>query len=191
MSKTQEAVQQTNENDANKDLIRIFDLWDKYESIAMHFNDLILKIRIQALATVAAISVIVGIFNKTGSEAQSFNWVISAGVFFLLMLFWLAIWIIDFKYYNRLLIGSVQAIKDLEQLSKTETHTKKIDISKKVEDAVKGITVRDADFHKKDSLGRWWFYSLVFLGLFLGFIISVIAFKYSLFTPIPSIPLPQ
>jgi hypothetical protein len=182
---------QPEESNENKDLIPIFQLWDKYESIAMHFNDLILKIRIQALASVAAISIIVGIFNKTGSETQTFNWVISAGVFFLLMLFWLAIWIIDFKYYNRLLIGSVQAIKGLEKLSETQTHTNKINISEIVEKAVSGELKRDLNVHKKDSSGRWCFYILVFIGLVLGFIISAIAAYTHIFEPIMNITVPK
>ena len=105
----------------NKDLIPIFQLWDKYESVAMHFNDLILKIRIQALGAVAAISTIAGILNKIGNDNQSFNWTISSGVFLFLIIFWVAIWIIDFRYYNRLLIGAVTAILELEELSKSKT----------------------------------------------------------------------
>jgi hypothetical protein len=31
-------------------------LWEKYEDITMHFNDLIIKLRTQALAGVAALS---------------------------------------------------------------------------------------------------------------------------------------
>jgi hypothetical protein len=44
----------------------VFELWEKYEQIAMHFNDLLIKLRTQALAGVAAISAIVGVFAKSG-----------------------------------------------------------------------------------------------------------------------------
>jgi hypothetical protein len=44
--------------DANEEGWPIFDVWDKYEAIAMHFNDLLIKLRTQALAAVAALSTI-------------------------------------------------------------------------------------------------------------------------------------
>jgi hypothetical protein len=37
-------------------------LWEKYEDIAMHFNDLLIRLRTQSLAGVAALSALVGIF---------------------------------------------------------------------------------------------------------------------------------
>jgi hypothetical protein len=42
----------------------IFDVWKKYEQIAMHFNDLLIRIRTQALAGVAALSAFTGLFAK-------------------------------------------------------------------------------------------------------------------------------
>ena len=42
----------------------IRELWEKYEEITMHFNDLIIRLRTQALAGVAALSALVGIFAK-------------------------------------------------------------------------------------------------------------------------------
>jgi len=41
------------------------ELWEKYEDIAMHFNDLIIKLRTQALAGVVALSTLVG-FSQSG-----------------------------------------------------------------------------------------------------------------------------
>ena len=165
-------IQKTKGNIEN--LTSVFELWDKYESIAMHFNDLILKIRIQALGAVAAISTLAGVLNKVGNESQSFNWVISSGVFFFLMIFWVAIWIIDFTYYNRLLIGAVFAITELEEISKEKTHIQEIQLSTIVDKAVVGTNPqRDKTLHKKVSQGRWWFYSLVFLALLIGFLFSI------------------
>jgi hypothetical protein len=57
--------------DANEEGWPIFDVWDKYEAIAMHFNDLLIELRTQALAAVAALSTIIGIFSKSGGETQS------------------------------------------------------------------------------------------------------------------------
>ena len=92
------------------------DLWEKYEQIAMHFNDLIMRLRTQALAAVAAISVVAGIFGKIGADPK-LSWELTAFVFSLLSVFWIAIWIIDVFYYNKLLIGAVGAIVDLEKMS--------------------------------------------------------------------------
>ncbi len=46
----------------------MFELWDKYEAITMHFNDLLMKLRTQALAGVAALSAVDGIFAKNESN---------------------------------------------------------------------------------------------------------------------------
>jgi hypothetical protein len=45
------------------------EVWKDYEEIAMHFNDLLIKLRTQALGGVAALSALVGIFGKTETEA--------------------------------------------------------------------------------------------------------------------------
>ncbi len=42
-------------------------LWEKYEDIAMHFNDLLMRLRTQTLAGIAAVSALVGVFAKEGS----------------------------------------------------------------------------------------------------------------------------
>src|ERR1019366_10562259 len=87
----------------------VHDLWAKYEDIAMHFNDLLIRLRTQALAAVAALSTLVGIFTKTDPNSVHVSWEIATAVFLGLSIFWIAIWIIDFCYYNRLLIGAVAA----------------------------------------------------------------------------------
>jgi len=162
------------ENENIKDGVPIFDLWNKYEEIAMHFNDLIVKIRTQALGAVAAITTISGILSK-GNDIGSYNWGLISSVFFFLIIFWLAIWILDFKYYNRLLHGAVDAIIKLEALSKTGvTHVKEIDLSTCIENAVAGEGEQRTDErHNKITFGRKWFYLLVFLALTFGFIYSL------------------
>src|SRR5690348_13253416 len=76
----------------------IKDLWEKYEDITMHFNDLIIKLRTQALAAVAALSTIVGIFAKADLGEFTYGWEIAGYVFLALTSFWIAIWILDFTY---------------------------------------------------------------------------------------------
>jgi hypothetical protein len=43
-------------SEANEDGWPICELWDKYEQIAMHFNDLLIRLRTQALATTGCFS---------------------------------------------------------------------------------------------------------------------------------------
>jgi hypothetical protein len=150
-------------------------LWKEYESIAMHFNDLIIKLRTQALGAVAAISTLVGIFGKT-SAGNKESWEIAATVFLFLCLFWIAIWVIDFCYYNRLLLGAVAAILDLEKASKTTTRIYHINISTKIQGTVAGDeTAFDSIPCKKVwrlVRGRWAFYLIVFIALLIGLIFS-------------------
>jgi len=151
----------------------IFEVWEKYEDIAMHFNEMIIKLRTQAIGGVAAIATIVAAINKNNTDSV-FHWEIMIGVFFFLSLFWVAIWMLDFKYYNRLLHGSVDAILEIEKLSKTQTHITELNLSQKIEDAVAGVGNQiDARLHKKLSFGRKWFYLIVFIGLIIGFLFSL------------------
>lgn len=88
-------------------------LWAKYEDIAMHFNDLLMRLRSQSLAGIAAVSTLVGIFTKTGTDAKV-DWMAAAAIFVAMGFFWAAIFCLDLLYYNRLLIGAVSAITKLE-----------------------------------------------------------------------------
>lgn len=99
----------------------LYEVWEKYESVAVHFNDLLIRLRLQALAGVAALSTLVGIFAKTDLGLVQGSWEIAGAAFVALAAFWLAIWVLDLAYYNRLLLGAVSAIIDLEDLSKAGT----------------------------------------------------------------------
>jgi len=151
------------------------DVWEKYEDIAMHFNDLLIRLRTQALAAVAAIATLVTIFGKTGADPK-LSWELAALIFSLLAVFWVAIWIIDFCYYNRLLIGAVAAILDIETLSEDAMHIRQIDISTKIERAVAREGKRlPSDWYRFFNLhlGTWAFYVLVFVTLIGGIWFSV------------------
>jgi hypothetical protein len=158
--------------------ISIFEVWKEYEHIAMHFNELLIKLRMQALGGIAAISVLVGFLSK-GDTPEDFRWGILAGVFFILALFWIAIWVLDFWYYNRLLLGAVAGIFQLEEKSKTHTHIKEFDLSHIIEQAVRGKTagMKGPGFFS----GRHWFYILVFFALLVALLFSIT--EYCLIAP--------
>lgn len=162
----------------------LFEVWSKYEEVAMHFNDLLLKIRTQALGVIATLITIVGIFAKTSDV--KLTWEMSAGAFFFLGMFWIAIWVIDFKYYNRLLLGAVLAIIDLEIISKKSAHVKEIKLSQEIERAVRGdLNEDEKGIAGKLSAGRWWFYSLVFAALLIGLVVSLIEIYLAKSTEFP------
>jgi hypothetical protein len=167
------------------------ELWEKYENIAMHFNDLLIKLRTQALGAVAAISTLVGIFSGSGTD-NKVRWELAAAVLLFLCFFWIAVWIIDFFYYNRLLIGAVDAILDLEKLSTTVLRIRTIDISSKIELAVDGKSPR----FDKESWWKFWrrfwrcrgicaFYVIVFLALITAFFIAYWAWHNECRNPQP------
>lgn len=61
-----------------------FDTWKKYEDIAMHFNDLIIRLRIQSIGGIAALAAILGIFlTDTKSNIDiTFNYGLASIVLF-------------------------------------------------------------------------------------------------------------
>ena len=149
--------------------IPIFEVWSKYEDIAMHFNDLLIKLRMQALGGVAAVGTIVTVISSRGGS--NINWGMMTGVFFFLTLFWIAVWVLDVKYYNRLLIGAVDALLEIEHKSIEKKPILELNFSKKVENAVRNSPEKSQS-EKELSLGRIYFYRIIFFGLLLGFVVS-------------------
>lgn len=145
-------------------------LWAKYEDIAMHFNDLLIRLRTQALAAVAALSTLVGIFTKTDPNSVHISWEIATGVFFLLSVFWIAIWAVDRCYYNRLLIGAVIALRDIEAESKKSNPRLTITMSTQIERYVAHPFSDTRTFSERfqTKLGVRAFYLLVLLALIGG-----------------------
>jgi hypothetical protein len=150
--------------EANEDGWPIYELWDKYEQIAMRFNDLLIRLRTQALAGVATLTTIIGIFAKSEASTKT-NWEMVAFALAVIIVFWLAVWVLDFTYYNRLPLGATAALFALEEESKHRLRVRSIDMSTQIREAV----ANRYSWEKKQSLrlvlGRWVFYSLVLLAL--------------------------
>lgn len=143
-------------------------LWAKYEDIAMHFNDLLMRLRSQSLAGIAAISTLVGIFTREGIASVHMDWLVATAMFVAMGFFWAAIFCLDFFYYNRLLHGAVAAITALEDPAK-KLAIDRIDIS----------TTIEAEFQKPVFKGKLWrfngvlfFYGIVFLLIICGALFS-------------------
>lgn len=147
------------------------DAWEKHEKIAMHFNDLILKLRIQALAALATLITVGGVLLKVIPSEDPIPWGIVTSLFAVFLAFWIAIWLLDFKYYNLLLMGSIDSLLKLEdEINSNKEIT--FDMSHKIEDSVLG----KPPTHRQEGsvIGPKLFYTIVTGVLFVGFIYSFI-----------------
>lgn len=126
----------------------VFKLWSKYEDIAMHFNELLIKLRVQALGGLTISGTLVTAIFKDENSYYSLKF-----VFPFFFIAWGAIYCLDIFYYNRLLSGAADAILDLEKQFPS------FQLSTKTAGAIRNSTKR-----------RKWFYLIVFIGLGVIFI---------------------
>jgi hypothetical protein len=150
------------------DEINVQRLWEQYEGIAMHFNDLLIRLRTQSLAGVAAISAVVGIFAREGGAGDiHLDWDIVQAIFLAMTGFWIAIWCLDIGYYNRLLSGAVDAIEELEKKTAPDGQfTGEIDMSRTI---VKQFDRDWWNWRKRSYDGVVSFYVIVLALLLTGF----------------------
>lgn len=148
------------------------ELWSRYEDITMHFNDLLMRLRSQSVAGIAAISTLVGLFSKEGLADIRMSWLAAAAIFLAMALFWVAIWCLDFFYYNRLLSGAVAALTALEGQIKSGT----------VENIQMSTTI-EAEFRKPVSTSSYGgvlsFYAIVLIAIVAGAILSATMYSRS------------
>ena len=92
----------------------VIDLWKKYEDVAMHFNDLIMRWRLQAIGGLAGLVTLAGfVVGDAATLAVRYRaMVILSGV---LSFAWIGVGLIDLFYYRRLLQGAVRAILLIER----------------------------------------------------------------------------
>ena len=173
-------------DDNNKEDINeyYFKVWKSYEDVAMHFNQLIIKLRIQSIGGIAALATILGIVLKSSyDKSETFNYGLAMLAIICLIIFWIAIWTLDMRYYNRLLEGSVNAILELEKDKEKFLRGKEINLSTNIERAfnVKFEHEKRKELEKGESRkiirnGRNWFYAFVLIALII--ILSSTCWKY-------------
>jgi hypothetical protein len=115
----------------------LLEAWAEHEKIAMHFNELILRVRTQALGALAAVVTVGGILLRAFSPAHHIPWGLITSVMAVLLGLWAAIWVLDFGYYNRLLTGAVDSLLALEDAINTGTKVQ-FNMSHTIEDSVYG-----------------------------------------------------
>lgn len=150
------------------------DLWKKYEDIAMHFNELIMRWRLQAIGGLAGLLTVAGFV--VGDAESLVVWyramLILSGV---LGSGWLGVACIDLFYYPRLLQGAVEAITDLEMGMPGVT------LSNKIEEKAK----------RGSEVAPWAFYAAGFLPLvcIFGWAIWQLAGLSEAPISVPAVPL--
>jgi len=141
-----------------------FQLWKEYEGVAMHFNDLIIRLRSQSLGAVAAFATLAAVVAKSDMAAE-LRWGLLMAAFALLSVFWVAVWVLDLGYYNRLLAGAVDALLIIESESQGSKLVDRIELSTKIEARVKSGGVSNNAY-------RITFYLAVLLALLGGLAVS-------------------
>ena len=88
-------------------------LWSQYEEVAVHFNDLIMRWRLQAIGGLAALITAAGfvVADVTCDTRYRAMLLLSTVLFF----GWIAVACIDLFYYRRLLAGAVESLLALER----------------------------------------------------------------------------
>ena len=165
---------QSNGNGQNP--LNLFSVWKEYEGVAMHFNDLLIRLRTQALGGVAALAALAAVMVR-GDLTASLRWSVLACAFILLILFWVAVWILDLRYYNRLLHGAVKALLEIEELSRDNRPLAGLTLSTRIEEtAERGIGQGPGEntCFAGGRLTVWCFYASVCLGLLTGLGISLL-----------------
>lgn len=137
--------------------------------MAKHFNDLLIRLRTQALGGAAALTALAAVIVR-GDLVPTLRWELLVGAFVLLIFFWIAVWVLDARYYNRLLFGAVNAILEIEEQSKTGRPLDGLDLSTRIEAAVtkgkaSGPSRAQAPVHR--------FYSIVLFALLTGLGVSL------------------
>ena len=93
------------------------------------------------------------------------------GVFGLLILFWIAIWVLDLSYYNRLLLGAVQALISIEKDSAGSGTVDKIILSTEIDKMVMNTAAFQSE-QKGSTWGVLGFYIIVTVALSVGMVVS-------------------
>jgi hypothetical protein len=130
----------------------------------MHFNDLLMRLRTQSLAGIAAVSTLVGLFTKENAANLKMDWLAATAIFLAMAAFWVAIWCLDFLYYNRLLIGAVSALRTLEAKTGKE-QIDSINMSTTIESEFKAPLPK---LQSSSTIGVLLFYGIVLIVILAG-----------------------
>jgi hypothetical protein len=142
--------------------------WEKHEDVAMHFNDLIMRWRLQAIGGLAGFVTLAGfVVGDAASPQVRYRAMLILTT--VIAFAWVAVGAIDLFYYRRLLQGAVDAIIELERKS-----------------SLLNLSTRIEAFAVSGSKWSPWVFYLAGLAPLLGIIAWAI---YNLATLPPEVPL--
>lgn len=145
-----------------------FEYWAKCEDIAMHFNELTIRFRLQALGGVAVVGAVLGYAKKTQVLSRD---AVHYGIAVVLC-FWASAAMIDFLYYGRLLKGAVKELLRIEGVSAGALR-----LSTAIDEACRDRErpricpqllwrlMEGTGLTHRAARGRLWFYALPAIGL--------------------------
>lgn len=94
----------------------IIQLWFHYEEIAMHFNELLLRYRMQLMGGAGAIGTLLSyLIGSRIKDVTVRHWVVFVVSLVLLVIISAAA-ALDLFYYNQLLLGAVDALLEFENM---------------------------------------------------------------------------
>jgi len=109
----EEKVERTKVESFRDDNAQVLAIWSKYEDVAMHFNDLLMKWRLQAIGGLAALITLAGsVVGKIQNHDARYWGVILLATTFLFV--WIGLATLDLFYYRKLLEGAVEELLSLE-----------------------------------------------------------------------------
>jgi len=93
--------------------------WREVIQTQMHFNDLILRFRSFILAAIGAIFGVLIAWNATKKDQTNTKWLWTLGITLLAM--WTSAFIMDYFYYFKMLLGSVEGAKKFDEIGREMT----------------------------------------------------------------------
>lgn len=93
---------------------QVIALWFHYEEIAMHFNQLIIQYRLQLMGGAGAIGAVAAFLIQSRDHEER-RYLMRSLVSFVMFFLLFAAAILDIAYYNKLLLGAVNALLEFEK----------------------------------------------------------------------------
>ena len=94
---------------------KVIEAWKQTIENQRHFNEICIKIRAVAITTISAFIGAIGFLIKDLERIQDFNLLVYGIITLMASIAWFAFYVIDVKWYHKLLNGSVShAINELE-----------------------------------------------------------------------------
>jgi len=114
VAKPSQRTRDSHTREKSPDADRQFEVWSKSEDVAIHFNDLIMRWRLQAVGGLAALTALAGfVVGDADTLRARYRGMVMLSA--LLASGWVGVAVLDLFYYRKLLTGAVSTLIDLEK----------------------------------------------------------------------------